>query len=356
MKRILKILAVNTALLVTGILILELFLGEWFNTGRLNRLNIHKDREFRYDVSTLYEDPNPIITYTRDQHGLRGSHSMPGEIDILTVGGSTTEQRLVRDGATWQDVLQEQFEKAGARVVVANAGVDGQSTYGHIKNFKWWFGDIPGLAPDYILFYVGVNDFHKEAGDKYDALLEEFNLGKSIKNNSAIWHLIRTIRGAYFARVRKLVHQAMDFDELQWTQVARQDNYDFMKPRLDEYATRLRILADLSREFGAQPIFVSQPTRHYRVTAAGIEGHKNRGTYDGHRYNGVDYYHMIRRLDGVTKAVAMEKGVIFVDLGGHENWNDTDFYDYSHMTPRGASKVGILLYNELRNWIPADGD
>ena len=351
LKSILKTLAVNVALLLVGILILELTLGEWLNTGRLNRLNIHKNREFRYDVSTLYKDPNPVITYSRDQHGLRGTHATPDNIDLLTVGGSTTEQRLIRDGATWQDVLQEQFEQSGVNVVIANAGVDGQSTYGHIKNFKWWFGDIPGLAPDYMLFYIGINDFHKEAGDEYDDLLEDFNLGKSIKDNSAIWHLIRTIRGAYFARVKKLVHDSIDFNELQWTRDALQDNYDFMAPRLDEYAARLRILADLSYEFGAQPIFVSQPTRHYRITPDGMEGHRDTGSYDGHDYNGIDYYHMIRQLDGVTKAVAIEKGVFFIDLGSYTHWVDSDFYDFSHMTPQGARKTGIILHAELGNLV-----
>lgn len=355
MKSALKILAVNTALIFAGIFILELTLGEWFNTGRLNRLNIHKNREFRYDVSTLYDDPQPIITYSRDPYGLRGSHQTPDDIDMLTVGGSTTEQRLIRDGATWQDVLQEQFQQTGSGVIIANAGVDGQSTYGHIKNFKWWFGDIPGLAPDYILFYIGVNDFHKEAGDEYDILLEDFNLGQSIKDNSALWHLIRTLRGAYFARVKKLVHDSIDFNELQWTRQPLQDSYGFMRPRLDAYATRLRILADLTHEFRAEPIFVSQPTRHYRITPDGIEGHSNKGFYDGHEYNGVDYYHMIRQLDSVTEAVAIEKGAIFVDLGSHTEWVDTDFYDYSHMTPQGARKVGILLREELKNRVSATG-
>lgn len=349
MKSTLKILAVNAALLLAGILVLELVLGEWLNTGRLNRLNIHKDREFRYDVSSLYEDPNPIITYSRDKYGLRGTHTTPADIDLLTVGGSTTEQRLIRDGATWQDVLQERFAQAGDRVVVANAGVDGQSTYGHIKNFKWWFNDILGLAPSYILFYVGINDFHKEAGDKYDELLGEFNLGQSIKDNSALWHLFRTLRGAYFARVKELTHASINFYKIQWTQEALQENYNFMQPRLNEYATRLRILADLSYVFGATPIFVSQPSRQYRVTPEGLYGKSNTGSYDGHEYNGVDYYHMLRQLDSVTKAVALEKGTIFVDVGNYTNWVDTDFYDFSHMTPQGARKLGILLHEQLGN-------
>jgi hypothetical protein len=54
-------------------------------------------------------------------------------------------------------VLQTCLAQNGAGLTVANAGVDGQSTVGHIMNFKWWFPNIPRLAPDYILFYLGLN-------------------------------------------------------------------------------------------------------------------------------------------------------------------------------------------------------
>jgi len=58
---------------------------------------------------------------------------------------------------------------------------------------------------------------------------------------------------------------------------------------------------------------------------------------------------MLRQLDSVTKAVALEKSTIFVDLGNYTDWVDTDFYDFSHMTPQGARKLGILLHEQLGN-------
>jgi hypothetical protein len=38
------------------------------------------------------------------------------------------------------------------------------------------------------------------------------------------------------------------------------------------YAERLRILVDRSRKFGSEPIFVTQPSRKYRLTMNGVEG------------------------------------------------------------------------------------
>ena len=195
-KQILFILVINGVILTAGIVIIELVFGGWLNPNKLNRLHLLPNCKREYNVSRLYKTAHPIIKYTRDEYGLRGDYSDPSDIDILTVGGSTTDQKYIRDGETWQDVLQQQFNRQGVSVVVANAGVNGQSTFGHIKNFEWWFPFIPHLAPSFILFYVGINDFHKDYkgdGRTPDVLLSSNTkyIEKSIKANSAIAHLSR---------------------------------------------------------------------------------------------------------------------------------------------------------------------
>jgi hypothetical protein len=355
MKRLIqipKILAINSLILVFGFVILEITFGGWLNNSKLNRLNLVKDRVLNFDVSQIYKDPHPITKYSRDKYGLRTNNLTPNNIEILTVGGSTTDQRLIRDGETWQDVLHKCLEQAGMPLGIANAGVDGQSTYGHIKNFEWWFPYIPDLKPKYILFYVGLNDFYKDVGDDYDRLGPDdknFNLKEEIKKNSVFWYMFRTFRDAYIAMVvKKIGHGAINFSESSWTREALQNDYSFMNKRLNDYRDRLRILADLTYKFGAKPIFVSQPSRMYRFTANGIVGWSKAAYYDSdYQYNGVDFYYMMRKLDSVTRAVAIEKGASFVDLASHNIWVDDDFYDLIHMTPQGAKKVGEELAKEL---------
>jgi hypothetical protein len=356
LKSILQIAAANLALLAIAASLLELAFGGWLNTGRLNRLNLIKDTIYSYDVSAIYRDPDPIIIYSRDRFGLRGDFSSPRKIDLLTVGGSTTDQRYIRDGETWQDVLEQQFQRAGTPVVIANAGVDGQSTFGHIKNFKWWFSNIPGLAPEHILYYVGINDFYKSEGYAYDKLLREkkkkFKLSRALKENSAIWYAFRTLRGTYIALVeKKMGHRSVDFGKVEWTEDRLQDGYDFMQPNLLAYETRLRELADLTHDFGSQPIFVSQPSRKYRVTEHGVLGRSKVTSYGEHQINGGDFYYMMKRLDQVTQSVAREKGALYIDLSSQGDWADGDFYDFSHMKPQGAKKVGKLLYQALSSSI-----
>lgn len=351
-KPVLAVVAVNLLLLVAGVVAIELIFGGWLDSRKLNRLNILKDRVYKHDVSGLYQTDKPLVTYTRDRHGLRGSYGAPGDIRILTVGGSTTDQRHIRDGETWQDALQRRFAKAGLTVPFANAGVDGQSTFGHIANFKWWFPDIPGLAPEFILYYLGLNDYHKDSADRFDQYVADrpdAGIGERIRDNSAIWQLGKTLQGVYKAIVvQKIGHRRVDFGRIKWVRVPLQENYDFMAPRLEAYAARLRLLADLTRQAGAIPIFVTQPSRHYRVLQGVLEGQADATLYDDRRMNGVDFRHAMQRMDRVMRMVSAEEGALFVDLAARADWVDADFYDLVHMTPQGAEKVGAFLYEALK--------
>jgi hypothetical protein len=350
-QRLVAILGVNFVVLGVGIVMLELVFGAWLNPSGLNRLNLIKNRSFTYDVSGLYEMGSPVIKYTRDKYGLRGTYGDdPSRIDLLTVGGSTTDQRSVADGLTWQDVLLQQFASNGTLLVMANAGVDGQSTVGHIKNFDWWFPYIPDLKPKYILFYVGLNDFHVEGAT--DVLLQP-SLFSKMKDNSALWHLVRTIRGVFKATRAQIGHQRIDFAALHWTEKPLQNNYDFLAPRLDAFEQRLLILVDKTRSFGSQPVFVTQPSRQYRITNTGIVGHTDVTTYEGHQINGVDYWHIMKQFNNVVEVVCRERHASFIDLAAEPAWEDADFYDFAHMTPPGARKVGIRLFEGLRPIVAA---
>ena len=333
MRRILAIVFVNVVLLCLGIVLVELVFGGWIDEHRLNRLNILRDCRREYDISELYTASDPKIIYTRDRHGLRGSHNSPHLIDILTVGGSTTDQRFVRDGETWQDVLQHKLEEEGVSVVVGNAGVDGQSSFGHIKNYQWWFDRIPGLSPKWVLYYIGLNDFHKIEGNRYDELLgagTKSALRRRVKKNSALWHMYMMLCGTWEALVMDIGHDAVDFAAQSWVREPLQSNYHFMESRLAAYEERLLILVKLTHEFGSQPIFVTQPSRQYRIGEGGVEGRSDTGKYGENPYNGVDFYHMMKRVDGVTAAVAADHKAALIDLAAYPGWTDDDFYDFSH--------------------------
>lgn len=350
-KRIVGIIAINVLILVIGVVAAELIFGGWLRPNHLRRLNVPNDTQVQFNVSQLYNSATGFITYSRDKYGLRGSHAEPTEIDILTIGGSTTDQRYIDDDETWQAAMEDSFAELGQTVHIANAGVDGQSTYGHIKNFEWWFPHIPGLEPSFIIFYIGLNDFHIKNDNRFDDLRgidDEKSLKEIIIENSALYYLFRTIRGTWQAVVvHGIGHQRVEAGAMQKTSDPLHDDYEFMQGRLADYEKRLLALVDKSLKLGAVPVFVSQPSRRYEVTADGVIGWAITKEYEGRQINGVDYYHMMRRLDAVTERVAKESGAFYIDLAAQTGWEDDDFYDSAHMTPQGARKVGEAIFNAL---------
>ena len=64
------------------------------------------DHPYPYDKAYIY--------YSRDQWGLRGeSFKNPSDVKMLTVGGSTTDQRYITEGETWQDVMATTLKDSG---------------------------------------------------------------------------------------------------------------------------------------------------------------------------------------------------------------------------------------------------
>ncbi|MDA0990795.1 MAG: SGNH/GDSL hydrolase family protein [Verrucomicrobia bacterium] len=349
-----RIVAVNLAILLVGLIGIELGFGYWVRPNNLKRLSIVTSQSLHLQIKDLYPDDDDTITYTRDAYGLRGFFDDPAEIDVLTVGGSTTDQRYITDGKTWQDILEQRFQADGRRVVVANAGLDGQSTYGHIKNFDWWFPNIPGLQPHTVLFYIGINDFYKDPGHGYDRVVQtKRTLRQIFRENSIIYQVLRTLKGIYEAEVKNQIgHYRIDFAQQAMTTQPLQQDYDaLMTERLRAYGERLTVLLQRAREMGAEPIVVTQPFHKYRLRNGRIKAHSMEIDYDGHAVNGVDRYAMMRKLDAVTLRVCESNNVRCIDLAGEDLWDDNDYYDYTHMTPSGAKKVGDYLYEHLKTVI-----
>lgn len=353
-RKTLKIVLVNVLLVFVGIFLLEIIFGGWLSPDRLNKLNLIRDVDLTYDVGDLYQADNRQIRYKRDRFGLRGNYGAPSQIDILTVGGSTTDQRFISDGATWQDILQREFAAHGKTVHVANAGVDGQSTYGHIKNFDWWFPYIPNLKARHYLFYLGINDFHKKEGNEYDDLYDRprstyGRFKERIKERSVFYHWYRTWKGISEARSNKVGHRSVNFQQQQWIDAPKVINHqELIGPRLLAYEQRLKALDERVRRLDAIPVYVTQPIRRCKNLNGKTVGVAETESFEGIEIDGLDSCIMMRLLNNKTMEFCQMVGGICLDLASELEFEDGDFYDFYHNTPRGAEKTGIYLYQKLQ--------
>lgn len=350
MKHCLKVIGVNVLVLVAGLFIAEVIFGNWLLGPDYREMNIPRNTVRVFDVENLYPGGGQV-TYTRDEHGLRGDYENVGGIDILTLGGSTTNQLYVDDAETWQAVLARQFSAAGERVSVVNAAVDGQSTRGHIAVFERWFPLIEGLKARFILVYAGINDVAVEAQEKYDEMRSPDparRLAETVKNKSAIYGAYNIVNGMLAAYDARVVHGGTRLEGLAWekwqpvdTRFAPPEDY---MGRLDAYENRVRELTAKIRAFGARAIYVTQPSADIRIQ----DGWILLPTGDHREHAELAF----RRLDGFNRAtmrVCEDMGAICIDLARELTFEDGDFYDRVHNTDAGAAKVGRYLYEKLKD-------
>lgn len=356
-RRIVQVLGVNFIFLALGLAALELHFGNWFGSN-MAIVGPICNSQLAYSAETIYGSKK-TIRYTRDSQCLRG-HYRPNSVDIITVGGSTTDQRYLSDGETWQDWIENYYSQVGRRISIANAGVDGQTTIGHLWNFEFWF---PLLAsqPKYYLFYIGINDLYQTAPNgSYDEGVKGvkgYGLSglERLKARSAFYYLYRTVEGINLAEKRKAGHTRVDFDKLSYTEEGLLDDYTFHRSYISEqFVPRLEALTSATRKIGSEAIFVTQRSYAWKEGNQKMMGVTDTFDFSGLIVNGVDRYRLERDIAqaileycAVARLECIDAFNVAYGLG--------DFYDLHHNSPAGAAKLGQHLGKSLIQKISLSG-
>jgi lysophospholipase L1-like esterase len=354
-RRASRIFLINLIVLVAGIAAVELCFGAWFGTWYDPRLRVIRNAEYKNDVRALYPARTPVV-YRRDQWGLRGNFSDSGQINIVTIGGSTTDQRLIAEGATWQDRLAQRLAEMGHSAVIANAGIDGQSTVGHIVALQGWLFRIPRLHPRLVLIYAGINDVllqYKTAYDAGEPSGAAQRIARYVQERSAILAFFNTAAGMIKAAHGHLPHTRIDFTQVggNWIPLGDLSSLrDEYAARLDAYEGRLETLDRLIRAWGAIPVFITQPRADRRPLPDG--GMVVLVRADGH-------------TDPETRALSLfnermllfcrRSGDVCIDLAQNLALDLEDYYDFVHNTPGGEAKIGAYLAPQVGEVLTRSG-
>jgi hypothetical protein len=347
LRTIVRVAAVNLILTCLGVVGIELSFGSWIGARFDPRLHVRQDVEFRFDVNSLYPSDKPTL-YRRDHWGLRGPIPSPDKVAVVTIGGSTTDQLYLSEGDTWQDRFAAAVDPH-RRLIVANAGLDGQSTIGHIAAMRNWLTHIPGLRPKVVLIYAGINDVFVEGRIDRDGIAAPeplHRLRQILEQRSAIVATMQSIEGALEARRGHLTHSAAVLEKARDARWAPIGDAPALRAatfrRRSAYAGRLVTLAGLVRAWGAEPVFMTQPHAFRRLTPAGeplglvlSNGEMDPGMLSLGLFNEE------------TLATCRRIGVACLDLAGELPLGLSDFYDIVHYTPAGATKIGQYVATKL---------
>jgi hypothetical protein len=368
MRQALKIAGWNIGLLLILLVVAELAFGNWFQAPGLWNLGVFRNVAWTIDAAPLYGRAEPVH-YRRDYYGFRGNYGRPEEIDLLVLGGSTTDQRNVSEGETWPDVLGACLKsQKGLALNIANAGVSGQSTRGHAANFDLWFNHIPGLKPRWVMALIGVNENALEGRVENDDVARFTEGAKSptpwqnfsswVRLNSALVRLIATVRGNIKAmkaglhplsnelalgkeradlaidrrlgeaRAKALSLEGEEFKALD--SALRRD----MAEETAALQARLALLAKKIVSWGAKPVFITQNGAAYRAA-------------DGLVWGDVKTYARMRLFSETIMSHCRENGLTCLDLGAGLFFADGDAYDSVHTTAQGSRRIGEWVCQRL---------
>lgn len=357
------------------VFILELFFGSWNYTTQLT--DVRKFKETTLILNNIWYKTNEDrkIQIYLNKFGFRGKlkNNSIDNLDILTVGGSTTVQSTLTDGKTFQDILSKLFkEKLDKEIYVLNAGEDAHSTKSHIHSLNNRFKKL-NIKPKYFLFFIGVNEgieaehFDRSWNIKNQLLLR-------IYNSSFIVNKILEVR----LYLGTLITNPIKFQKwhlngyLPFEEELKSENYIFInkdkdyennlteKLKLELDNTRKNIL-ELTRivnsEYNAKAIFVTnkkalafKENNSIKVFHKPIFDTSLIGIGKNHDIK-INYYLTKIISDNIIDACKENVKNICLNLNDELDLNNTDFHDFAHHKPSGALKIGSYLFENLKNEI-----
>lgn len=291
---------------------------------------------------------DPVIVNTRNRLGFRGPEP-PGDwarkLTVITIGGSTTECHFLSDSLTWPFLLGERLADSVPDCWLNNAGLDGQSTFGHIVMLNDY---VKKLRPSVIVFLTGINDVETDAPLFHDKLYQRGaypDLLHFLYNNSEVLNLgLNLWRGVKARRFNNTTHRMMALDSVQ-----RLDLPDSLvrrrmgrqAPYVADYRKRLTELADTCLAWHIVPVFMTQPDQfgygRDPVTGADLALFPVRPGE-----NGRLLWEVLEQYNDAVRGLGAERGVPVIDLARLMPKNSLYFYDMSHFTNRGAEEVAGL--------------
>ena len=338
----LKIASINFIIFFLLYILLEIFSGTLLFKKKLNCNYLLCDQKYTFK-NELYEPYNDI-KYSRDKYGFRGRKKNLENIDILVLGGSTTDERYLNLDDTWVERLEEKINKKFSKEMdIVNAGIDGQSSVGHIWNFNNWFAKLDNIKPKYIIIYFGLNE--RDHKSRYDLEYQEFNF------IDKIFILIKNNQGFTYNLYRHfdLIINKNEYKKI--GHVKRNSNYkkvNYEKLPLDQNDKilsnkiygNLKKLNDLVLDMNSIPIFITQRTLRWKKIDEQLFS-----------LPGQNYYKDEKLRAETIMKFCEQNDLNCIDIFNTIDLKENDSYDLIHLNPTGAEKLSEEIYKKIINII-----
>lgn len=303
-----------------------------------------------YDASNIYgKNKEYLINYKRDANCYRSKDIDNKKKIVLTIGGSTTDQRFVTEGETFQDILDSHFKEEYDFI---NGGIDGQSSVGHLLSIKKWHSkalqDVKNNVSN-VLFYIGVNDQGLQKLTIKEIAKRERNFLGNIKdylsNNSFLYVNLKNI---YVSRSFPKTFNIMAVHGGKF-KPANSPIYKKITIKNNQINGYKKLIIDLlkatKRSFPKSKIHVVQqqiPGCIFETPNIVLDRHEKKynGICEsiGEVYLAINYAVMQSEMNPFTKIYPMYLASPVSDDG---------FYDFIHTNSNGSRQIADYIQKEL---------
>lgn len=291
------------------------------------------------------------VTVRKNSLAFRGPEppsNFKDHLTIIAVGGSTTECLFIPEEKTWPHLLQQKLRSSFPKVWINNAGLNGHSTYGHLKLMQEY---IVKLQPDYCLFLVGCNDVNRKDLTDSDRSIDgkEQKFIVQLAKYSRLANVGLNIYRHHLAGKRALVNNRhfslKDREKIVLHDSIIQRKLHEQAPLLQQYRRRIRSLIDECRRANIQPLFITQPCLlgEGKDDLTGVD----LATFPHNEGNGKLVWEMLKLYNAETLSVCNENNVHVIDLASQMPKSSRYFYDSYHYNNEGCKKISELLHENL---------
>lgn len=358
-KNLFKLTLFNFSFLSVFLLITDIFIST-INLKRslifptLPKFNVPRQTcsiKTIYDASAIYKTNSPyLIDYQRDKDCYRSKDNLEKNSQnkkiILTIGGSTTDQRFVKEGDTFQDLLDQKYDN---KYDFINGGVDGQSSVGHLYSMKQWHSKaLENNEVRHIIYYLGVNDqgLTKLSRDKLNKKNSfQRNIRDYLTNNSYIYSQLKNI---YFSKSFPKTFNIMAVHGEEFIPLGV-PIYKEIKIQKDSFSGYKKLINDLIN--ATVKYFPDAKIHIVQQQIPGCRFETVNNYFDRHSSN---YQGVCKSIGEVFLSInnALEKNknaskVIIYPMYLEIAIDDDGFYDFIHTNKKGSYQIAEYLFKNL---------
>ena len=334
--RSLKVITYNIFIFLILILLIELFFGYWFKKENFG-IYMRKERKINWQTSTIFNQKKYDFFYKRNYWGFRGEEFDPKDVKIIFEGGSTGNQRFTPEELTIVGQLNKKLNLKNSKFKIYNASTDGKSLNGYINDFKFWLPKITDLNPDYVIFYIGINDTYVDDRYYLDLKISKKKIDQIkdyIKNNSFFVDKFKIVKNKYFPKNtlaydfnnEKLYNDFIYTNFKQALTVHKKlDDKDLLS--IKRFNSKLSELKEIIKEKKFQPIFITQL-----------------------KYDGLKDKRLFI-INNELKKFALDNNFYLIPIDEFLIMNKNDFYDPVHTTPKGSKKIANAIFEDFYEYL-----